>query len=980
MSLKTLPYAPIHCRSYFSLLKGCISPEEICAWAKAGGYGFVGMVDINNFYGLVRFVKEADRLGINPVAGVAIEKDGGRLFTAFCRSREGFARANRIVTRIHNTRDYDPVEDLVQEGWSGLHIVSARRDVLHRLLSRTSEHLAAGLFYGEPFGTFAAWAARAGIGVIALNEAVLPAADDARLYRLLRAIDGNISIDGLAPAEALPPGRCYAEAGAVYRYFSGVPEALAAALALAREADARQLLSDTWLFPSFEGLPEAESFCLLKRLCLDGVGRRYGDMRSEIQKRLDYELSVIRHKAFAGYFLVVQDIVKRWPRTCGRGSSAASIVSYLLGITHVDPLAYDLYFERFLNMGRRDPPDIDVDFPWDERHEVLEYVFERYSGSSGMVADHVTFGPRSCVRDPAKALGIEEREIERLVRFKQKGDFDQIPPYLKEVAIRLRGFPRHIGTHCGGVVITPGPITDYTHVQQSPLDLPVIAWEKDAAEDAGLVKIDLLGNRSLAVLRDSIRLVNDKRGGQIDWHRFHPIDEPATRALIERGDTLGVFYVESPATRLLLRKMGTGDFEHLVVASSIIRPAANQFIREYVRRQHGGHYAVLHPLLSETLSQTYDIMVYQEDISRVAMAVARFSAVEADSLRKVLSKRNRHVRLAAYSDRFLRGALESGVDAATAEKIWEMILSFEGYSFCKAHSASYALLSYKLAWMKRHHPLEFMASVINNGGGFYTRQVYLNAVRRMGFRILGPDVNRSSLRYTVEHGCLRIGLSQVKDVSAAFLDDLIRERGGHGVFEGYFDFLRRLSPRLEDLRPLIKSGCLDSLSKELSRPQMFWAFYHPKSRHDLFENVSIPACVKDYSARAKLLDEKRTLGLIISRHPVLLFGERVRKYVSRVPGPPCIDSRSIAAYAGRRIRIAGSIVTGKEVATKTNKLMSFLSFEDSYSIFETVAFPDVYERASEELSGGLAFLITGKVEEEFGAYQIRIEILRRLSR
>lgn len=973
-------YAPIHCRSYFSLLKGCASPEQICAWAAAGGYESVGMVDVNNFYGLVRFIKEADRLGLRPVAGVSIDIGSGCLCSLYCRDRAGFARANRIITAIHCSENYDPIQDLVRNGWAGLSVVSSRRDVLQRLSMREKQHLYAGLYFGNPCGAFGAWARRSGIGRIALNDAVLLTQGDDGLYRLLRAIDLNVTTDTLPGSELLPPGRGFVEAGAMHRYFSGMSDAISAAAALARESDARELFDGRFVFPSFEGRTEDQSFRSLRSLCRQGVCRRYGAMRPDITARLEYELSVIGRKGFAGYFLVVQDIVNRWPRTCGRGSSAASIVSYLLGITHVDPLAYDLYFDRFLNMGRKDPPDIDVDFPWDERHKVLDYVFTKYDGAAGMVADHVTFGPRSCIRDSAKAFGIEEAEIGRFVRFKQRGQLDAIPSYLRDAAARLRGFPRHIGTHCGGVVITPGPITDYTHVQISPLGLPVIAWEKEGTEDAGLVKIDLLGNRSLAVLRDCIGLVNRNQKKEIVWEHFYPIDEPETRSLIERGDTLGVFYVESPATRLLLKKMGKGDFEHLIVASSIIRPAANKFIREYVRRLRGGPYTVLHPVLDKTLSQTYGIMVYQEDVSRVAMAVAGFSSIEADSLRKILSKRSRHVRLREYRDRFLRGAAVSGADPAVGEKIWDMILSFEGYSFCKAHSASFALLSYKLAWFKRHHPLEFMISVINNAGGFYTRQVYVNAVRRMGFRILGPDANRSSLCYTAEAGGLRIGLSQLNDASSSLLEKVVQEREKKGPYTGYFDFIRRLSPAVEDLRPLVKSGCLDSISSGLSRPQMFWAFNHPKTMHDLFEQVSIPGCVKDYTLKTKLLDEKRTLGLIIRRHPITLFSGRVKKHLSDSPGPPCIDSRSIPVFKGRRVRIAGTIVTGKEVATRRSRLMSFISFEDPYSVFETVAFPGVYERACEVLEGGFAFLITGKVEEEFGAYQIVMEELLRLSR
>ena len=332
---------------------------------------------------------------------------------------------------------------------------------------------------------------------------------------------------------------------------------------------------------------------MLLRLCEQGADRRYGGMSHDIRARLDYELAIIRDKGFASYFLVVRDIVQQCPRTCGRGSAASSIVSYLLGITHVDPLRYNLFFERFLNKGRKDPPDIDVDFPWDERERILKYVFAKYEGRAAMVANHVTFGPRSAIRDPAKALGLSEEATAELVRAFRHGRFDDIPSYIREAASRIRGFPRNLGTHCGGVVITPGPITDYTHVQTSPLGYPLLAWEKDATEEAGLVKIDLLGNRSLAVLRDALELVERNHGVRLEWESFDPLADTATADLIASGQTLGVFYVESPATRQLLTKMRKGDYENLVIASSIIRPAANHYIQTFVKRLHGARLPAL---------------------------------------------------------------------------------------------------------------------------------------------------------------------------------------------------------------------------------------------------------------------------------------------------------------------------------------------------------------------------------------------------
>ena len=706
-------------------------------------------------------------------------------------------------------------------------------------------------------------------------------------------------------------------------------------------------------------------------------------------------MDIICRKGFASYFLVVADIVRRAPRTCGRGSAASSIVSYLLGITHVDPLAYNLFFERFLNEYREDPPDIDVDFPWDEREKALQYVFDTYPGSSAMVADHVCFKRRGAAREAAKALGMTDMQTNELMKKWRGGRGEPLPEPISRAAALLYGRPRFIGTHPGGMIITPGPITAYTHVQPSASGVPVIAWEKDGAEACGLIKIDLLGNRSLAVLRDTITLANRERREKLDWQGFQPYDDQRTRTYIESGDTAGIFYIESPATRQLLKKMGCADFEHVVAASSIIRPAANKWINEYVRRLKGGGYTPLSPRLEGVLDETYGIMVYQEDVARVAIAAAGFNPGEADQLRKTLSKKNRAEKLARWRKRFLSGAARCGTPAADAELLWQGILSFDGYSFCKSHSASYALVSYRLAWLKLRYPLEFMVSVINNGGGFYSRQVYLNIVRRMGFPVLRPDINRSSALYTIErpgNGCgikaMRAGLLQVKELPAVLIEEIMGQREKDGPFADFVDFICRIRPSYRSVRMLIKSGCLDCIAGPLNRPQMFWMYYHSQKARENgvrnlegnFDIAETPA-LKAYSRAVCLSDEIETLELIFSRHPVDLFSARAVDVLrDSFSGVQYIDSRSLKIETGRDVVIAGTLAAEKEVVTSKKKPMSFVSFEDAWSMFETVFFPDAWETYEPVLASGFAFLIEGRVETELGAEYINVRRLICLNR
>lgn len=986
---------PLFCRSYYSLLNGSVSPGALCARAAQLGYRSVCLVDHSAFYGLPEFLKEAAYNGLTPLAGVFLPKI--RL-TLLCINPRGFARANTIVSRLllANTRrdtperfrrfldltageypgdsndSYDPVADLCEKGWEGVWLASSDPETLERLGRSDRRNVYVALYYGQPFAGIAAWGGNRGFPPIAMGDAAWIESEDRDRYRVARAIDRGTTVYSLGQWESLTDAQTPVAPSAISTFFETVPQALANAARFTRIGDARDFVSQKPVFPRYRDLPEAEELRLLRSKCEEGMLRRYGVPDPVTQNRLDYELRIIGEKGFSGYFLVVQDIVAQCPRTCGRGSSAASIVSYLLGITHVDPIRHNLFFERFLNMGRTDPPDVDVDFPWDERHGILGYVLSSYPGRAAMVADHVTFGPRSSIREPAKALAVSEEEVGRFVRLLRHGKDTDVPEQVRTASELVRGMPRHIGTHPGGIVITPRTMDSYVHTQLSPLGLPVIGWEKDGAEEAGLVKIDLLGNRSLSVLRDCIALINNRRSLKVTWETLQPIDDLRTRALIEKGDTLGVFYVESPATRQLLKKMGVGDYEHLVVASSIIRPAANKLIGEYVRRLKGGQWRPLHPRLEQTLSETLGIMVYQEDVSRVAIDLAGMDATEADSLRKVLSKRDRRRKMGSFKDRFYRGAAANGADQKCLDNIWEMIMSFEGYSFCKAHSASFALLSYRLAWMKENYPLEFITSVINNGGGFYSRQVYLNAARRMGFSLLGPDVNRSEVRYQTDSGALRLGLSQIRGLPGPFADALVEERETNGPYLDLDDFLDRVIPNRSDVTLLIKSGCLDSISGGLTRPAMVWSCATHDRKASLFQTTNFAGPKGDYSSGKKLLDERNTLDVVISCHPLELYVRRIREICTRRRLPAPVSSRELSIRIGRSVTIAGILATGKEVRTSAGRYMCFASFEDPFAIFETVLFPDVYQSMPLPLEVGYPYVMMGRVVRDYESIQLEV--------
>jgi DNA polymerase-3 subunit alpha/error-prone DNA polymerase len=735
---------------------------------------------------------------------------------------------------------------------------------------------------------------------------------------------------------------------------------------------------------------------LLRDAAYKGARKRYGNDLSEIVvDRLEQELCIIEKMGFSSYFLVVQDIVSRSPRICGRGSGAASLVAYCLEITNVCPVKHNLYFERFLNPGRSDPPDIDIDFAWDERDEVLRTVLEQYNGHAALVCNHVFFKPRMAIREVAKVFGLTEREIGRITkrlpwfwrtdddsdnllqRLKQlpklgELDFPEPWPKIIRIAQRIIGIPRYISVHPGGVVITPRPIDEYVPVEFAPKGVPIIQWEKDSTEESGLVKIDLLGNRSLGVIRDTIANMKDNATA-FDENLWEPEDDAATQTNVAKGDTMGCFYIESPAMRLLQKKAKVGDFKHLVIHSSIIRPAANEYIREYIRRLHGGDWEPIHPLLADVLDETFGIMVYQEDVSKTAVALAGFSHVDADGLRKIMSKKDRARKLDNYKQRFAAGAKARGITGKQIKSIWDMMMSFSGYSFCKPHSASYARVSFQAAYLKTHYPAEFMAAVISNQGGFYSTFAYVSEAKRMGVNILPPDVNKSDFKWKGNAGSVRVGLLSVKHLSSNTCKHITEKRES-GAYCDMVDFLERVQPNENEVRSLIHAGAFDSLHPKENRASLLWELacwqksgFSRSEAVDLFgtrQYIPKPPFPPEKELK-RLRNEFAALGFLCDRHPMVLYNDFLKKW--RI-----VKAKDLPSFVGKNVHIAGLLITGKVVYTKHGNPMEFLTFEDETGLVETTFFPKVYRHFCSILDRGRPFVLYGKVEEDFGAVTMTV--------
>ncbi len=1041
-------FVHLQVRSHYSLMRGAGSLEALCAAAVERGMRAIACTDVDGLYGAVRFREIALECGLRPILGAEVTAPeagrarAGERATLLVKTAEGYANLCRILTRRHLDPGFS-VQEALRGDTAGLLVLSPSLAVLRAALEARGARdlylaLESSAAPSAAEGTFERLRAarRLGIEPVAVNDVHFVDAGGFDLHRLLRAIALNTTLDRVPPEELASSQAWLKPPAEMERAYPHCPEALAATARIAEECVLDEPPWGALVFPRFGDLsidgapsdPGGDSFLLLRARCEEGARRRYGAITPAVRARLDHELAIIREKNFADYFLVVQEIVKRSPRTCGRGSAAASIVSYVLGITHVEPIRHDLYFERFLNRGRVDPPDIDVDFCWDERDDLLDWVFRTIGEErTAMIANHVTFRARAAVREVAKVYGLPDAEIARvatgLSRYwgaetaleatarsplfrgaeldpKQGGMLARPPwPEILRTAALLEGFPRHLSVHCGGVVIAPGGVERHVPVERAAKGVRVIQWEKDQAEEAGLVKIDLLGNRSLSVIRDACAAVRAAGGPDLPYGSFDPIDDPRTQEKMRDGDTMGVFYVESPAMRQLQQKTRRGDFEHLVIHSSMIRPAANDYIREYVRRLRGGAWTSLHPILDEVLHETYGIMCYQEDVARTAIRMAGFTDAEADGLRKVLSKKWAGKKVEDYRQRFTRGSLERGIEPAVIEEVWRMILSFSGYSFCKPHSASYALVSFKSCYLKAHHPAEFMAAVISNGGGYYSTFAYVSECRRMGLEVLPPDVNDSDKAYTGRDRRVRVGLMQIKGLRDEAVEAIVRERKGGGPFASFDEFLRRVPIDPSDARLLIRAGVFDGVgfgangrpagaAPDLAiRPRLHWrlAEWETKTegRRSAARSLFPPALgplpePRSYDEKHLLRDEADTLGFLVSRHPLTLY--RWPLLALRRSGTIPVRATALKEHVGRRVVTIGWLITGKVVTTKDDEPMEFISFEDTTAIYETTFFPRVYERFCRMLTTARPYVLRGRIEEDFGALAMTVEDVEFLDR
>jgi error-prone DNA polymerase len=1004
----------LNTRSHYSFMWGTGSVKDLCCHAKTLGYQKIALTDTDNLCGMWKFINACRHQGLTPVIGAEIT-DPHTPHRAVClvKSSKGYSHLTRLITQRHRDKDFS-LKTTLPNLSKGLVVLTKNHDLLP-FWHQNNVDLAVNLTR-NPLSQqhpLCVAAKKFGIPMVATPGSFFLDKKDAKIHHMLRAIDNNTCLSRLTHKDAAPDTAFLAPPKVYQEKFAVFPDAIKNSFALAKKIEFSGPDFGIVMPPLKKGTGLGADKLLYEKT-LQGAKIRYGQSLSgRVIKRIEHELNIIRQMNFCEYFLVVERIVKRASRICGRGSGAASIVAYCLGITNVCPIKYNLYFERFLNLQRIDPPDIDIDFAWDERDDILNWVLNEFKGHSAMVSSHILFQPRMAVREVARVFGLPDAEIGKvskrlpwfwklneakddlLNRIKHRPefkfmDFPQPWPEIMGYAQAITGTPRYLSVHPGGIVITPNPIDTYVPIVTAPKGVRLIQWEKDGTEEAGLVKIDLLGNRSLGVIRDSINSIKESSGKFEDFKRLDPEDDYETQQNVAQGNTMGCFYIESPAMRLLQKKSKVGDFEHVVIHSSIIRPAANEFIQEYIKRLHTGIWEPIHPLLEDALNETFGIMVFQEDVSKVAIKIAGFTHAQADGLRKIISKKDKELEIADYYDRFKKGALVKKVSLNDIQSIWKMITSFSGYSFCKPHSASYARVSFQAAYLKTHYPAEFMAAVISNQGGFYSTFAYVSEARRLNVKILPPDINKSNISWKGHNRNLRVGLLSIKDLCLKTMQTIIKERK-KTAFSNLEDFFVRVNPREDEIRALVHSGSLDSLDDQGNRAALLWAFaswqkqgkkkdqqpslFDPSGfGHSNFNNkgpdhnnsaINMPKLPAQNPVET-LRREFLVLGFLCACHPIILFKDIILQHGA-------IKAMHLPMFANKKIKFAGWLITGKVVKTKNGDPMKFLTFEDETGIVETVFFPKPYAVFCHSLDYGRPYLLYGKLDSNWGAITLIVE-------
>ena len=851
------------------------------------------------------------------------------------------------------------------------------------------------------------------IGLVCTNDCHYINREDAEWHDMLLCVQtGRLRSDPLRMR--FPNSEFYLKSPEEMQLLFGeYPEALANTVRIAERCQVNLDKHDQVDLPVVQ-VPEGYDLeTYLRYLCEEGIKKRYPEVTPELRERLEYELDIIISMRFPGYFLIVWDLINFCHQNGirvgpGRGSAAGSLVAYSLGITNIDPIRYNLIFERFLNPERVSMPDIDTDFCVVRRGEVIDYLVEKYGEDK--VGQIVTFGTmksKLVVKDVGRALDIPIPEVNKLTKLipddlkmtlakalkesaelKELYDNDERVRELWDISTKLEGMPRHTGTHAAGVVIAPAPVVDYMPCFKMGVNILTTQFEKEQVEEQGLVKMDILGLRNLTVIGDALKNIKQSRGLDIDIDNI-PLDDQAVYEMLSAGDTDGVFQLESDGMRTYLRALKPERIEDIIAMVALYRPGPLEggMVNDFIKRKHGETKVEYpHPMLEPVLAETYGVMVYQEQIMQVASTMAGFTLGQADELRRAMGKKKPEV-LAAKRKDFLAGALQKGVSEKTANEVFDLMEFFSGYGFNKSHSAAYGIVTYQTAWLRCHYAAEYMAAILTSFMQSADKvTTYIEACRNAGLEILPPDINLSYTDFSVHDGKVRFGLAAIKNVGREIINQIIEERNANGEFTSLTELCSRIALNKRILESLIRSGALDSLGGKRSQYLAVYeqalelgrrfAEQQASQQLSLFDfgleqtqavEVELPA-IPELETMDLLRMEKESIGFYVSGHPLDAYTEKLRPIInhklSEIPG---LKDRSY-------LRIAGLVTQNQNRLTKKGDSMAIFTLEDKLTSVRCVCFPKAYVDARQYLVDGTPVLVNGRLQvEDEGRFSVIVE-------
>lgn len=955
-----------------------MEPKALLQQAADIGITAMALTDINNTSGCIDFFRQAPKHNIKPVAGIDFRNNTKQLFVGLAHNLDGFRELNEFLTPYKQQHIDLPAQAPPFKNCSVIypwHKGFDRNLNSHEYVGLRAADITAFHLYGNK---------KLLSKLVVLTSGTFRNKQDFNTHRLLRAIYHNTILSKLPLSEQGKEEDRLQPIEEVEKLYHEFPDAIKNTRAIIEKCHIDFEFGHNKNKRCFtESAGEDQK--LLTKLAKKGLKERYTNITDEIKKRFDKELNTILDLGFASYFLINWDIVEFAKNQgffyVGRGSGANSLIAYCLRITDVDPIELNLYFERFINAARKtSPPDFDIDFSHTDRDIIREYICTKYRGYAALVGSYSTFEGKSCIREIGKVFGLPDNEIETLQSDRlDKRSVDHYGKLVLHYARQIHGLPNLLSIHACGILISEKPITCYSALELMPVGFPSVQFSMLEAEDVGLYKFDILSQRGLGHIKDAVELIKANRGEEIDIHRIQDFkQDERIRQMVRTGDTIGCFYVESPAMRHLMRKLQVEDYLGLVAASSVIRPGVSSsgMMREYILRcRYPEKRKEANPILLSIMPETHGVMVYQEDVIRVAHEYADLTPDEADIMRRGMSGKFRsREEFQAVRDKFFSNCLAKGRPFDETAEVWRQVESFAGFSFAKGHSASYAVESYQSLYLRAYYPIEFMTGVLNNFGGFYTTEFYLHEAKMLGATIELPCVNKSNNLAALYGTTIYMGLCLVKDLEQATTKNLLTERELNGPFANLEDFTKRVAISLEQLRILIRIKAFRFTGK--TSKQLLWDAHmllnkakKTAPRKELFiappSPTRLPAL--EYGDYEDAFDEMQILGF-----PYISPFQLASKQYDNV-----VYASELMSNLGKTVYMVGYYANIRKVITIHGDIMYFGCFTDAKGkLFDTVHFPQSI--AQYPFTGKGCYLLKGKVIEDFDVPSVEVSHMQRI--